>query len=625
MKRFARMLCMLLSVLILTAALPFSASAEEDKVVAVGNNISIFGGAWDEELRVNARSNLAPAFSQTFDEDATTLTVTWWLRSPGNRMVNLQALLTYDDTKLSVDPEKNGRYDDDGDFNPLVLRLTNGKATMTDFNNRARMDDGNNHSIMFTASNLSGYPMSSDGGRRIPFVSVTFDKLNGAAGETDVELYIEVLSYLSGEDNIYLFDHSEIKNPDFVLIPSECPAAVYEGGFNADYPPVEEPTTEEPTTEEPTTEEPTTEEPATEEPTTEEPTTEEPTTEEPTTEESTTAPRDDTVLTVRSSSDFFGSSRISFDTKHCPSQVAVEFYAATDRYKIINGQYELDYDRSMLLLDRASNTDSEDEPVVCPVSRNSVCNFESEGVVRINFSDSNGVRLAQKDGSPIPVVRLVFDVLDKGDTEITLLAVKQTFKEFDAPTDISSWHTYIGRGEEGDKAVRQLLLDNGAVIGTDITSPDSHIIPQDDPRYAEVRAVADYLTENLDKPELCKPAVINAMLRDENVIKAEVLGVLSVDESVSAETYAAVEMLLLACSDPDPVTPGDVSDNGSVNVQDATLVQQGAADIITFTKRQKAAADVNRDGRIDIDDVTLIQKFAAEVIDSFDEPSVQLR
>ena len=193
MKRFVRMLVMLLSVLIPTAALPFSVSAAEDKVVAVGNNISIFGGAWDEELRVNARSNLAPAFSQTFDEDATTLTVTWWLRSPGNRMVNLQALLTYDDTKLSVDPEKNGRYDDDGDFNPLVLRLTNGKATMTDFNNRARMDDGNNHSIMFTASNLSGYPMSSDGGR-IPFVSVTFDKLNGAAGETDVELYIEVLS-----------------------------------------------------------------------------------------------------------------------------------------------------------------------------------------------------------------------------------------------------------------------------------------------------------------------------------------------------------------------------------------------------------------------------------------------
>ena len=63
---------------------------------------------------------------------------------------------------------------------------------------------------------------------------------------------------------------------------------------------------------------------------------------------------------------------------------------------------------------------------------------------------------------------------------------------------------------------------------------------------------------------------------------------------------------------------GDVNGDGAVNITDATLTQQIAAEATAPTAAQKTAADVNRDGRVDVNDATLIQKFAADVIRSFE-------
>ena len=69
---------------------------------------------------------------------------------------------------------------------------------------------------------------------------------------------------------------------------------------------------------------------------------------------------------------------------------------------------------------------------------------------------------------------------------------------------------------------------------------------------------------------------------------------------------------------PEPTyTLGDVDGDGKVDINDATLVQKIAAEMIVPTEIQKKAADVNRDGSVDINDATLIQKFAAEIINRF--------
>lgn len=69
---------------------------------------------------------------------------------------------------------------------------------------------------------------------------------------------------------------------------------------------------------------------------------------------------------------------------------------------------------------------------------------------------------------------------------------------------------------------------------------------------------------------------------------------------------------------PAGITPGDVNGDGLINVSDATLTQQLAAELYIPLQAQKTAADVNRDGKIDVSDATMIQQFAADIIHGFD-------
>ena len=84
-----------------------------------------------------------------------------------------------------------------------------------------------------------------------------------------------------------------------------------------------------------------------------------------------------------------------------------------------------------------------------------------------------------------------------------------------------------------------------------------------------------------------------------------------------AEAYAN-ENGFIFISDEYTVTTGDVNGDSKVDITDATLVQQFAAELIELDENQKKAADTNKDGKVDIDDATLIQKFVAELIKSFD-------
>lgn len=57
---------------------------------------------------------------------------------------------------------------------------------------------------------------------------------------------------------------------------------------------------------------------------------------------------------------------------------------------------------------------------------------------------------------------------------------------------------------------------------------------------------------------------------------------------------------------------GDVNGDGNVTIDDATLIQKAAADIIVLSDSQKTAADVDGDGRVTVSDATCVQKYIAK-------------
>lgn len=61
---------------------------------------------------------------------------------------------------------------------------------------------------------------------------------------------------------------------------------------------------------------------------------------------------------------------------------------------------------------------------------------------------------------------------------------------------------------------------------------------------------------------------------------------------------------------------GDVNNDGTVNVLDATELQKYVAELSTLSDEQLAVADINGDGKISVLDATEIQKYVAEIITS---------
>lgn len=57
---------------------------------------------------------------------------------------------------------------------------------------------------------------------------------------------------------------------------------------------------------------------------------------------------------------------------------------------------------------------------------------------------------------------------------------------------------------------------------------------------------------------------------------------------------------------------GDVNLDGSITIDDATLIQRAAVELEAFSDLQKQLADANSDGRVSILDVTCVQKYLAE-------------
>ena len=225
-------------------------------------------------LNITASSNFSPSVTQSIDAATKQITATWWLQDAEDSMVNIQGVLTYDNTKLRVDMTDgvNRTYDVSSDeYTENILCITNGQSTVVNYQPKT-LPSNANAGIRFNATQSSGFSMGT-ATERVPFFSVTFNPVDNAEGDTEIHLEIDFMAVRDDNDTTYhkLIHHAEIVDTDADFLPDEA-AAIYAGPFDPNYTPAE-PTTAEPTTIPPTTVAPTTIAPTTVAPTTVAPTT----------------------------------------------------------------------------------------------------------------------------------------------------------------------------------------------------------------------------------------------------------------------------------------------------------------------------------------------------------------
>ncbi len=88
-------------------------------------------------------------------------------------------------------------------------------------------------------------------------------------------------------------------------------------------------------------------------------------------------------------------------------------------------------------------------------------------------------------------------------------------------------------------------------------------------------------------------------------------------KSQGNSSYVFPQEKLSSVSTNKVVMYGDVNFDGRINVNDATLIQKYAADLVNFNAEQMVAADVDGDGCISVNDANLINKFSMGLIEVF--------
>lgn len=87
--------------------------------------------------------------------------------------------------------------------------------------------------------------------------------------------------------------------------------------------------------------------------------------------------------------------------------------------------------------------------------------------------------------------------------------------------------------------------------------------------------------------------------------------------SPSGEVLPSLDVYRLVCTDNGEIVLGDVSKDGSIDVNDVTLIQKYIAKLIKPDNISIESADANRDRIMDIVDATTVQKKIAGIIDRF--------
>ena len=340
-----------------------------------------------KSLTVTATSNIFPQATTKFDPIANQITVTYWINIKDYSMINAQWTLSYDKKFLTIDEtdgvNKKGRKD-------LLFRATGGNGTVTNYNVESMPDGG----VKCNATDLDGYDLTSDDGGRVAFVSVTFNPVEGAVGNTTVNLNVEVLQLGTGEgDQFYFIDNSKIVRSDISYLPSDTATAVYAGVFN-------ESKQQEPDVTSPTT--------APVQPT-------------------TAAPDPGKSLTVKATSNIFPQATTTFNP--ISNQITVTYWINIQNASMLNGQWTMSYDKKYLTLDESDGVNKSGKKYQIFRVTNGVGTIYNlsvdsmpDGGIKCNATDLDGYDLTADGGGRIPFVSVTFNPVSgmTGETTVNL-------------------------------------------------------------------------------------------------------------------------------------------------------------------------------------------------------------
>lgn len=132
----------------------------------------LYTGEVEDGVEITATSNFFPTFTQKFDADTDTVTVTYYINS-AKSMLNNEWVLTFDSSVLQYNESKNTKVDD---FMPCVI--SGGYSNIS-----------NSSTIKGNSTSLKLNSLSSADGSKVGYVSVTFDVVG--TGKTEVNLLVK--------------------------------------------------------------------------------------------------------------------------------------------------------------------------------------------------------------------------------------------------------------------------------------------------------------------------------------------------------------------------------------------------------------------------------------------------
>ena len=275
----------------------------------------------------------------------------------------------------------------------------------------------------------------------------------------------------------------------------------------------------------------------------------------------TTATVETTGLTVNATSNYFPANSAYVDDNE---EYVTVTYMIDSTKDMLNCQWQLNYDPSVLEFDKAVNTDSitKRSSLMPAVNNLSWNNISEEGKIKANATSIYLYSFANK--GLCPFVTVTFKVIGSGETTVELLVDVLTLSLADSETMTT------------DANEETVVVDRGVV---NEVSPNP-VNALDTVVYAGVQELP---TKATTVPETTVPET-------------------TVPETTEPESIFVVL--------------GDVDFSGKVDVKDSSSIMQYIAEMKELPNESLQAADVDGDGFVTILDATVIQKHLAKLVEN---------
>ncbi len=356
----------------------------------------------NETFSVKGTSNFFPEYTQVFDKDTDTVTVTYKLTSSKN-LVNFEWYLSYDPEALRFDPALNMNED----YEWMIVPAAKSSVINADNPSGPGTINGN------AASVSSLYKIASNDGKPVTLFTITFKVIDPKDSTVNLDVRNLTLG-LRNPETMLLDPESEEsvvksyqKNPESTAV-SEVATQVYEGEYDPDYTPATTPAVEETTVAEETTQKA------------------EETTKPAEVETTKAAQPSEGSLKVTGTSNYFPKTVQSF-TKE---QLAANDDLVTVTYKInspknlLNTDWELNWDPTVLQYVEDYNVNEEWEQQVMPQVPDLILNANADkvenGRMLGNYSSASANHALTNNGEEVTFVTVTFKAIGEGDTTVDL-------------------------------------------------------------------------------------------------------------------------------------------------------------------------------------------------------------